>query len=164
MEKKQFIEAGQVVNTHGIRGEVKIQPWSDTPDFLFDFDTIYLDGAPYTLLDARVHKSCLIASLEGITDVNTAMTLKGKTVTVNRDDVVLPEGRHFIVDLIGLEVRCVDNGVEVIGKLADVLDLPSNQVYVVKGKREYMIPAVDEFILETNVDEGYINVHLLEGM
>ena len=164
MDKKQFIEAGQVVNTHGIRGEIKIQPWSDTPDFLCDFDTIYLDGKPYELLSARVHKSCLIAALEGVDDVNNAMTLKGKIVTVDRSDVILPEDRHFIVDLIGLEVRDADNNGEVIGKLADVLDLPSNQVYVVKGKREYMIPAVDEFILETNVDEGYMNVHLLEGL
>ena len=163
MDDKRFIEAGQIVNTHGIRGEVKIQPWSDTPDFLCDFDTIYLDGKPYVLLDARVHKSCLIASLKGVDDVNSAMLLKGKIVSVDRDEVELPEGRHFIVDLIGLEVRQADTG-EVLGKLVDVLDLPANQVYVVKGKREYLIPAVDEFILETNLDEGYINVHLLEGM
>ena len=161
--KHQFLEAGEIVNTHGIRGEVKIQPWSDTPDFLCDFDTIYLDGKPYVLLDARVHKSCLIASLKGVDDVNSAMLLKGKIVSVDRDEVELPEGRHFIVDLIGLEVRQADTG-EVLGKLVDVLDLPANQVYVVKGKREYLIPAVDEFILETNLDEGYINVHLLEGM
>ena len=91
------------------------------------------------------------------------MLLKGKIVSVDRDEVELPEGRYFIVDLIGLEVRQADTG-EVLGKLVDVLDLPANQVYVVKGKREYLIPAVDEFILETNLDEGYINVHLLEGM
>lgn len=163
MNDKRFIEAGQIVNTHGIRGEVKIQPWSDTPDFLCDFDTIYLDKKPFELLTARVHKSCLIASLKGVDDVNSAMRLKGKIVSVDRDEVELPEGRHFIVDLVGLEVRCADTG-EVLGKLADVLDLPANQVYVVKGKREYLIPAVDEFILETNVDEGFISVHLLEGM
>lgn len=160
---KRFIEAGQVVNTHGIRGEVKIQPWSDTPDFLCGFDTIYLGDRPYELLSARVHKSCLIASLKGVEDVNSAMLLKGKIVTVDREDVELPEGRHFIVDLIGLEVRDVDSG-EVLGRLSDVLDLPANQVYVVKGKQEHMIPAVDEFILETNVEGGYIKVRLLEGM
>ena len=163
MKDKRFIEAGQVVNTHGIRGEVKIQPWSDTPDFLCGFDTIYLGGDPYELLSARVHKSSLIACLKGVDDVNKAMLLKGKIVTVDRADVVLPEGRHFIVDLIGLEVRRDDTG-EVIGKLVDILDLPSNQVYVVKGKEEHMIPAVEEFILETNMEEGYIKVHLLEGM
>ena len=160
---KRFIEAGQIVNTHGIRGEIKIQPWSDTADFLCDFETVYIDGKSYELLSARVHKNCLIAELEGITDVNAAMLFKGKTVCVDREEVVLPEGRHFIVDLIGLEVRNAENG-EVLGKLADVLDLPANQVYVVKGKREYLIPAVDAFILETNMEEGFISVRLLEGM
>jgi len=161
--KNQFIEAGMVVNTHGIRGEVKIQPWSDTPDFLFDFDTIYIDGKPYTLLDARIHKNCVIAELEEITDINDAEPLKGKIVTVDRDDVELPEGRHFLVDLIGLEVRDADSG-EVLGKLVEVLTPPANYVYVIKGKREYLVPAVEEFIIETNVEAGYMRVHLLEGM
>lgn len=160
---KRFIEAGQVVNTHGIRGEVKIQPWSDTPDFLCGFQTIYLNGQPYELLAARVHKSCLIAQLKGVADVNAAMLLKGKTVSVARDDVHLPEGRHFLVDLIGLEVREAETG-EVLGSLTEVLTPPANQVYVVRGKREYLIPAVEEFIIETNVEGGYMRVRLLEGM
>ena len=161
--KNQFIEAGMVVNTHGIRGEIKIQPWSDTPDFLFDFDTIYIDSKPYTLLDARIHKNHVIAELEEITDINDAEPLKGKIVTVDRDDVELPEGRHFLVDLIGLEVRDADSD-EVLGKLVEVMTPPGNYVYVIRGKREYLVPAVEEFIIETNVEAGYMRVHLLEGM
>ena len=161
--KNQFIEAGMVVNTHGIRGEIKIQPWSDTPDFLFDFDTIYIDKKPYTLLDARIHKNHVIAELEEITDINDAEPLKGKIVTVDRDDVELPEGRHFLVDLIGLEVRDADSD-EVLGKLVEVMTPPGNYVYVIRGKREYLVPAVEEFIIETNVEAGYMRVHLLEGM
>ena len=161
--KNQFIEAGVVVNTHGIRGEIKIQPWSDTPDFLFDFDTIYIDKKPYTLLDARIHKNCVIAELEEITDINDAEPLKGKVVTVDRDDVELPEGRHFLVDLIGLEVRDADSD-EILGKLVEVMTPPGNYVYVIRGKREYLVPAVEEFIIETNVEAGYMRVHLLEGM
>lgn len=161
--EKQFIEAGQIVNTHGIRGEIKIQPWSDSPDFLCDFDTIFVDGKPAKLLSARVHKSCLIAKLEGVDDVNAAMVLKGKTVSVRREDVQLPEGRHFLVDLIGLEVRNAETG-EVLGKLVDVLTPPAHQVYVVRGEREYLIPAVDAFIVETNVADGFMRVRVLEGM
>ena len=161
--KNQFIEAGMVVNTHGIKGEIKIQPWSDTPDFLFDFDTIYIDKKPYTLLDARIHKNHVIAELEEITDINDAEPLKGKIVTVDRDDVELPEGRHFLVDLIGLEVRDADSD-EVLGKLVEVMTPPGNYVYVIRGKREYLVPAVEEFIIETNVEAGYMRVHLLEGM
>lgn len=162
--KEQLIEAGQVVNTHGIQGEVKIQPWADTPDFLCQFHTIYLNGQPKKLLSATVHKNCVLARLEGVEDVNAAMLLKGQMVSISRADASLPEGRYFLVDLIGLEVRDADSGA-VLGTLDDVLTPPANQVYVVHGgTREYLIPAVEDFIVETNVDGGYMRVRLLEGM
>lgn len=161
--KNQFLEAGEIVNTHGIRGEVKIMPWTDTPDFFCQFKTLYLDGAPVKIRSARVQKSCVLVQLEGVDDINAAMVLKGKVVSVPRSEVHLPEGRHFLADLIGLEVRNADTG-EVLGTLTEVLPLPANQVYVVKGTREYLIPAVEEFLIETNVEEGFLRVHLLEGM
>jgi len=162
--KNQFLEAGQIVNTHGIRGEVKIIPWCDTPEFLCQFDTLYLDGKPVRVLAARVHKGNVLAALEGISDVNAAMLLKGRTVCIDRSGVKLPEGRHFIADLIGLEVRDADSG-QVLGTVADVLTPPAHEVYVVKGgSHAYMIPAVDEFLKETNVEGGYIRVKLIEGM
>lgn len=161
---KQFLEAGEVANTHGILGEVKINPWCDSPEFLCQFDTLYIDGAPVKVLSMRVHKNCALAVLEGVDDVNAAMRLKGKKVEIDRSSAVLPEGRHFIADLIGLEVRDADSG-EVLGKVHDILTPPAHEVYVVKGgKHEYMIPAVDAFLKETNVAEGYIRVHLIEGL
>ncbi|UQT47550.1 ribosome maturation factor RimM [Flavonifractor plautii] len=102
--KNQFLEAGQIVNTHGIQGEVKIVPWCDSPEFLLQFGTLYLDGTPVRVRAARVHKGNVLAALEGVADVNAAMALKGKTVSIDRSGVVLPEGRHFIADLLGLEV------------------------------------------------------------
>ena len=161
--KNQFLEAGQIVNTHGIQGEVKIVPWCDTPEFLCQFDTLYLDGKPVKVRAARVHKGNVLATLDGVNDVNGAMALKGKTVFIDRTNVVLPEGRHFIADLIGLEVIDADSG-EKLGVVADVLTPPAHEVYVVKGEHEYMIPAVDEFLAETNVESGYIKVRLIEGM
>ena len=161
--KNQFLEAGQIVNTHGIQGEVKIVPWCDTPEFLCQFDTLYLDGKPVKVRAARVHKGNVLATPEGVTDVNGAMALKGKTVFIDRTGVVLPEGRHFIADLMGLEVIDADSG-EKLGVVADVLTPPAHEVYVVKGEHEYMIPAVDEFLAETNVEAGYIKVRLIEGM
>ena len=154
--KNQFLEAGQIVNTHGVQGEVKIVPWCDSPEFLLQFDTLYLDAA-------RVHKGNVLAALEGVADVNAAMALKGKTVSIDRSGVVLPEGRHFIADLLGLEVLDAGSG-EKLGVVADVLTPPAHEVYVVKGEHEYMIPAVDEFLAETNVEGGYIKVRLIEGM
>lgn len=161
--KSKWIEAGEIVNTHGLVGEVKILPWADSPEFLLDFDTLYLDEAPVKIRSARVHKNCVLAMLEGVDSVDAAILLKGKTIRVAREDVHLPEGRYFLADLMGLEVRDADSG-EVLGTLVDILTPPANQVYVVKGKREYLIPAVEEFIVESNPEAGWIRVHLLEGM
>lgn len=161
--KNQFLEAGQIVNTHGIQGEVKIVPWCDSPEFLCQFDTLYLDGKPLQICTARVHKGNVLAMIEGVNSVEAAMALKGKTICIDRADVELPEGRHFIADLIGLEVRDADSGT-VLGTIAEVLTPPAHEVYVVVGERSYMIPAVDEFLVETNIEGGYIRVHLLEGM
>ncbi|MEQ2455068.1 ribosome maturation factor RimM [Flavonifractor hominis] len=161
--KHPFLEAGQIVNTHGIQGEVKIVPWCDTPEFLCQFDTFYLDGQPIRVRSMRVHKGNVLAMLEGVDSVNAAMALKGKTISIDRSGVVLPEGRHFIADLLGLEVIDAATG-EKLGTVADVLTPPAHEVYVVRGEHEYMIPAVDEFLAETNVEAGYIKVRLIEGM
>ncbi len=162
--KNRYLEAGKIVNTHGIAGEVKIMPWADDPDFLLDFDTLYIDGKPVELRAARVHKNCVLAKLAGVDDMNEAMKLKNKVVFIDREDVELEEGAFFLADVMGLEVRDADSG-EVLGQIADILTPPASNVYVVKGgKAEHMIPAVEEFVVETNVDEGYLRVRLIEGM
>ena len=162
--KNRYLEAGKIVNTHGIAGEVKILPWADGPDFLLDFDTLYIDGKPIALLAARVHKNCVLAKLDGIHDINDAMKLKNKVVCIDREDVDLEEGAFFLADLTGLEVRDADSG-QVLGTIHEVLTPPASNVYVVRGgEREHMIPAVEEFIVETNVEEGYLLVRLIEGM
>ncbi len=161
--KNQFLEAGQIANTHGIQGEVKIVPWCDSPEFLCQFDVLYVDGRPIRVRSTRIHKGNVLAFLEGVNDVNAAMVLKGKTVWIDRTGVELPDGRHFIADLMGLDVLDADTG-ETLGIVADVLTPPAHEVYVVHGEHQYMIPAVDEFLVETNVDAGYIKVRLIEGM
>ena len=162
--KNQFLEAGQVVNTHGVRGEVKIVPWCDSPEFLCGFDTLYIDGAPVKVRESRPHKGNVLARLEGVDDVNAAMRLKNKVVSIDRTGVVLPEGRHFLADLIGLKVVNDDTGEE-LGILEEVLTPPAHEVYVVRGGgKEYLIPAVDAFLRGTDVDAGWVRVHRIEGM
>lgn len=163
MTQKQFLEGGQIVNTHGIKGEVKIDSWCDSPEVLAAIKTVYIDGAPRRVRGARVHKNCVIAFLDGVDDVNAAMLLKGKTVLVDRRDIKLPKGQVFMADLIGLNVLDAATG-EALGVLEDVLTPSFQKVYVVRGKREILIPAVDEFIKEINVKDGYIRVALIEGM
>ncbi len=162
--KTPYLEAGKIVNTHGIAGEVKVVPWCDGPDFLLDFDTFYLDGKPVSVRSARVHKQSVLLTLEGVEDVNQAMRLKDKILYIDRRAVQLPEGRHFLADLMGLEVRDADSG-EVLGAIHEILTPPAHEVYVVRGgAAEHLIPAVDEFLVETNLEEGFIRVRLIEGM
>ena len=161
-EKKRYLEAGRIVNTHGVRGEVKIQPWADSPEFLRDFSRLYIDGRPYRLLSARVHKSSVIASLEDVDDVNAAMALRDKTVFIDRREARLPEGGYFIQDLIGAKV-VTEDGAE-LGTLAEVLNMPASDVYVVRGEREILIPAVPQFILSRDIDAGVITVRMMEGL
>ena len=162
MEKKQYIEAGRIVNTHGVAGEVKIEVWLDSPQFLKSFRRCFIDKREVKLLSARVHKGFLIAKLENVEDVNAAMALKGRTVFIDRADARLPKGAFFLQDIIGASV--VDEQGREIGKLTDVMETPASNVYVVKGETEHLIPAVPEFILSTDAENGIITVHLIEGM
>ena len=161
--KQAFLEAGQIVNTFGVKGEVKIMPWCDSAEFLLPFRTLYIDTAPRRVISSRVHKDMLIVLFEGVEDLNAAMALKNKVVTFARADAKLPEGRFFIADILGSEV--LDETGRAIGRLTDVLELPAGQVYVVEGEDgEHTIPNRSEFILDVNADEGVIRVHMIEGM
>ncbi len=163
--KEQYLEVGKVTNVHGLMGEVRVQPWADSPDFLCQFKTLYVDKAhwPIRVERARVHKNMVILKLEGVTDVNGALAMRNAVLYIDRKDANLPEGSFFLADLMDMEVR--DTQGKVLGKIADVLTLPANNVYVVRGgEREIMIPAVDQFVKEVNVDEGYMTVALIEGM
>lgn len=162
MDKQRFIEAGKIVNTHGVRGEVKIQVWLDSPAFMKKFKKIYIDEKPVNMLSARPHKDMLIAALEGVEDVNAAMCLKNKTVYIDRKDAKLPRGSYFLQDIMGATV--IDEAGNEVGKLTDIMETPASAVYIVKGETEHMIPAVPEFILKTDADKGIIKVHLIEGM
>ena len=162
----QYLEVGKVTNVHGLMGEVKVQPWADSPEFLCQFKTLYVDEAhfPMTVQRARVHKNMVIIKFEGPTDVPSALSLRNAILYIHREDVKLPEGSFFLADIYGLEVRNAATG-EVLGKIADVLTLPANNVYVVKGgARELMIPAVPQFIAETNIEDGFLRVNMMEGL
>ena len=157
--KLQFVEAGEIVSTHGVRGEVKVLPWLDCPEMLCEFDRCRIAGKEYKIEQCRVQKTCNLVKLSGIDTMEAAQLMRGKTVELYRDDI--DDEVIFAAELIGVEVFCED---EQIGKIVDVLDYPGNSVYVVKGKHEYMIPAVSAFILDTNMAENTMQVKLIEGM
>ena len=160
--KNEFIEAGRITNTHGVAGEVKIEVWLDSPEYLKKFKRVYVDGNEMRLLSAKVQKSFIIALLEGYTDINSAMQLKGKTVYIARRDAGLRRGEYFVADIIGAEV--FDEAGVLIGTLTEVMEKPAANIYVVKGESEHLIPAVPEFIRSVDADRGRITVRLIEGM
>ena len=157
--KLEFIEAGEIVTTHGIRGEMKILPWVDSPEILCEFDRVRIDGKEYSVENCRIQKTCNLLKLEGIDTMEAAQAMHGKTVELYREDI--DDEVIFAAELIDMEVFC--NG-EKIGKIVDVLDYPGNSVYVVKGEYEYMIPAVKQFVLSTDMDANRMEVKLIEGM
>ena len=157
--KLQFLEAGEIVTTHGVRGEVKVLPWGDSPEFLMEFDRVRIDGVDYKMESCRIQKTCNLVKLKGVDTMEAAQAMHGKTVEVYRDDA--PEGLIFAAELIDMDVYAEG---KLIGKIADVLDYPGNKVYVVKGQYEYMIPAVKEFVLSTDLDANVMQVKLIEGM
>jgi len=161
--QSQYLQAGVITTTHGIRGEVRVNPWADSPAFLLSFDRFYIDGRPYEVVSSRVHKNIVILAFAGINSIEEAEKLRNKVIWIDRNDVELPEGEFFIADLIGLDAVDADTG-ERLGQIADVLTLTPHHVYVIRGEREILVPGVPEFLREIDIKGGKILFHLIEGM
>lgn len=157
--KLTMIEAGEIVSTHGVRGEMKLLPWVDSPDILLGISHALVEGKEYHVTGCRVQKNCNLLKLQDVESVEQAQGFRGKTLMVYRNE--LDPSLIFAGDLMGMEVVYRDNS---IGILTEVLDYPGNKVYVVKGEREYLIPAVKAFILNTDFEKNCMTVNLIEGM
>ena len=162
MEKKQYLEAGKIINTHGVRGELKVEAWTDEPSVLAGIGTLYLDGEPRRAESARVHKGFVLLKLEGVDTVEDAMALKGRILTVDRSAIPLEPGAWFLQDAIGQPV-VTEDGAE-LGVLADILEYPAGRIYVVRGETERLIPEQGGFIRSFDPETGRLIVRLIEGM
>ena len=161
----ELLECGKIVSTHGVRGEIKINPWCDGPDFLCEFEELYLkDGRVLELERARVHKNCVIAKVAGIDSIESAMPYINAVVYLNKEDVELPDGTYFIADLIGLSVVDYDTG-RIYGKITDVMQTGANDVYTVTAEEgDTLIPAISDVVMETDLEAGEIRIRPLEGL
>lgn len=161
--KLDYILVGRIVNAHGIKGEVRVQPRDGDPHFLTRFRTFYMDGRPVSPTASHVHKSFLLMKLPGVEDMNAALDLRGRDLYIRREDAALPDGEWFDDELLGLTV--VDEAGTSLGELVAVENYPAHKVYTVRGDREYLIPAVkDAFILDIDMDAGRMTVRVWEGM
>ncbi|MBP3376926.1 MAG: 16S rRNA processing protein RimM [Clostridia bacterium] len=167
MEKKKYLECALIINTHGVRGDVKLESLCDTPKVLADLKRVFLcENGVYRevkVLHTSIFKSFVLAALEGVDDMDKAMALKGKTLYASREDFDLEEGDYFIVDLIGLDV--IDNiSGKVYGRVTDVINRGASDIYVVKTESgERMMPAVEEFVKRVDLEKG-IFVETIPGL
>ena len=157
-----FVSAGRITNTHGVKGELKAEIWLDSVDFFRKFKRIYINSEEYAFKVTGTQKGCALIKLEGVDDPDTAMTFKNAEISVRKSDAMLPDGTFFIDDILGAEVEDI-NGVR-IGILKRVLEYPSGNIYEIQGEKEHLIPDIPEFIVEKDVKNKKIRVNLIPGM
>ena len=165
-----WMEAGQVAGVHGVRGELKVRPWCDGADFLLPFQRYALElpnageKRVRCVEGARAHQGFLLLKLEGTDTREDAQALRGSVLYFDRAEAELPEGKHFLSDLMGL-VAFDEDGNE-IGTLTEVIQPPAHDVYRITGPdgAEHWVPAVPEFVKRVDLENRRVVVALIEGM
>ncbi|MDD6022025.1 MAG: ribosome maturation factor RimM [Oscillospiraceae bacterium] len=164
---KRYLEVGQIVGTHGVRGEVRINPWCDTPEFLKKLKKLYFDAdgsSAVNVVSSRVHGNIVLAVLEGVSSIEEASKLRNKIVFMDRNDAHIKKNSYFIQDLIGCRVVDADDGGE-YGELSGVSQTGANDVWhITSGGREYLIPAIPEVVIDADVENGTVRIRPLRGI
>lgn len=164
-EAPEFIEVGQIVNTHGVRGDVKVQPWDVTAEQLIGFKTLYMDATPFRPVDRRAQGGMVLMHFPGWEDMDAAATLKTKVLSIRRSEVRLAPGEFLDAELVGM--RVYEQFLHrYIGTVEEVLTYPAHKLYKVRGEEKcYLIPAVrDIFIVDIDADRREIYVKMIEGL
>ncbi len=165
---KPFLECGKIVSTHGIHGEVKVQPWCDTPEFLLEFTTLYMDkGSKKCVVEqSRIHKGMVMLKLAGINTMDEAVTLRGKVLYIDRVDAPPDqEGVFFVQDLLGIQVVDADTQAS-YGTLTDVFRTGANDVYEITGEDgvKRLAPAIKDVVIRTDPHAGIMEIRPLKGL
>lgn len=163
------LEVGKIVNTHGLRGEVKIVTWTDTPDVFEDIKYVYAvrknEEISLTVKGIKYQKNNIIVKFAEIESIDEAEKYKNCILKADREMLgELPEGVYYIADLIGCEVY-EDNG-KMLGKISDVFNTGANDIYAVSApeRKDLLIPVTDETVIDVNIEDKRVTVHLLEGL
>lgn len=164
---EKFIEAGKIVGTHGVRGEMRVQPWCDTTDFLTKFKKLYMDkngGLLLEILSSRAHGNVCLIKVKGVDSIDDAEKLRGKVIYIDRADCKLQDGQYFVTDIIGCEVFDEKSG-ELLGKITDVSETGANDVWhIEKDGNEYFVPNIPLFVKNVDVENGKIIIAPIKGM
>lgn len=164
----EALEVGQVVSTQGIHGEVRVNPWSDSPEFLLQFDYIYFekDGKPVAIEQSRIQKNVVVIKFEGIDTVEEAQKLRNQILYIDKSEVVLGKNTYFVQDLIGLTVIDHDDNSKVYGTISEVSETGANDVYHIKAGngKMYYIPAIKKVVITTNITQGNMTIRPIEGL
>ena len=166
---KAYLELGKIVGTHGIRGEVKISPWCDDPDFAKHFSTVYFDAAgtkPVHVNGCRKHKAMILMLLEGYNTVEAAETLRSKMLYIKRSDIRLQPGVWFIEELLGCTVLNADDPQKEYGRLTDIFKTGANDVWQVTDAqgRDFLLPAIKDVVIHADVENCRVFIRPLKGI
>lgn len=162
MEK---IKIGKIVNTVGLKGEVKVYNYSDSIEIYETIESIYVEDRLTVIENVRAQKNMVILKLEGADDRNAAEALRGKELYITEDDLPeLPEGQYYVRDLIGMSVTEEDGNL--LGHVTDVLQNMAQDIFEVESEngKKLLIPKVDQFVLDIDAEKREITVRLIEGM
>lgn len=163
---RQFLEVGQITSTHGVRGEMRVDPWCDSPEFLKKFKVLYLDknGEKSINVTSRVHSNMVLMKIEGVDTVEKASAMRNKILYMNRNDTSIPENTYYIQDLIGCTVLDVDSE-EKYGIISFVSRTGANDVWHIKNNgKEYLIPAIPDVVIDTDVKNEKVYIRPLKGI
>lgn len=164
--KKEFLEIGKIVGTHGIRGMVRIKPWSDDSEFLTQFKKFYLENGKTKIEVTKIapHGNVVIAQIKGVDSVEEAEKLREKILYIKRDDAKLPKDRYFISEIIGSQVFDADTE-ESLGILCDVSSTGANDVWHInRNGKEYLVPAIPDVIISVNINTDTVVIRPLKGI
>lgn len=164
--KKEFLEIGKFVGPHGVRGMVRIQPWSDDFEFFDRFKNFYLqNGSTKINLTKKIeHGNIILAKVDGVDTIEQAEKLRNQLIYIKRDDADLPSGRYFICEIIGSRVFDADTD-KLLGILKDVSPTAANDVWHIEnGGKEYLVPAIADVIVDVDIQNDIIKIRPLKGI
>ncbi len=165
---KEYLEIGQIVGTHGVKGEIRINPWCDNPEFIKQFKTLYFDkngNNPVKIISCRSHGNIALVKLDGIDTVEKASALRNKILFMKRKDAKIKDGSYFIAELFDCKVIDADDENKTYGILTDVSETGANDVWhITDNGKEYLIPAIPNVVEWVDVEAGIIKIRPLKGI